>query len=73
MITEIASEQYIAFRTAKCPVDNTLTHLPLDKYGQHFPDDIVKCIFINRKFCIVFQFLLKFVSEGPIDNKPASV
>ena len=36
-------------------------------------DDIVNCIFINKKFCFSIQNSLKFVLRGPIDNRPALV
>ena len=39
----------------------------------NFADDIFKCIFLNEKFSISIQISLKFVSRGPIDNKPALV
>ena len=35
-----------------------------------FVDDILRCIFLNEKFCILVKISLKFVSRGPIDNKP---
>ena len=38
-----------------------------------FADDILKCIFMNEKFCISIQISLKFVPKGPIDNKSALV
>ena len=41
--------------------------------GRHFADDIFRCIFENEKFCILIQISLKFVSTGPIYNKPALV
>ena len=44
---------------------------PLGQNGRHFPDDIIKSIFMNEKFCIVFQISLRFVPKGSIDNKPA--
>ena len=34
-----------------------------------FTDNIFKCIFMNEKFCISIQISLKFIPEGPIDNK----
>ena len=34
---------------------------------------IFKCIFMNEKFCISIQTLLKFVVKGPIDSKSALV
>ena len=41
--------------------------------GRHFPDDILKCSFINEKFCISIRISLKFVHKGPIDSIPALV
>ena len=52
---------------------HTLIHLPLDKNGRHFPDDILKCIFMNEKNGILIQISLKFVPKGPINNIPALV
>ena len=39
--------------------------------GRHFPGDILKCIFMNEKFYILIQILLKFVPKGVIKNIPA--
>ena len=50
-----------------------LTHLPLDKNGCHFADDIVRCIFVNEKFCILIKISPKFVPQGQTDNNPAWV
>ena len=36
-------------------------------------DNIFKCIFVNEKLCIFIKISPKFVSKGPIDNKPALV
>ena len=36
-------------------------------------DNIFKCIFMNEKFCISIRISLKFVPNGPIDNKSALV
>ena len=41
--------------------------------GCHFTDNILKCIFLNEKNCISIWISLKFVSKGPIDDKPALV
>ena len=35
---------------------------PPGQNGDHFADDIFKCIFMNEKFCISIQISLKFVS-----------
>ena len=40
--------------------------------GCHFAD-IFKCIFVNKKFCILIRIPLKFVPNCPIDNKPTLV
>ena len=38
-----------------------------------FSDDIVRCIFVNEKFCILIKSSLKFVPKVPIDNNLALV
>ena len=50
-----------------------LTHLPLGQNGGHYADDILRCIFVNEKFCILIKISLKFVTKGPIDNYLALV
>ena len=41
--------------------------------GDRLSHDIVKCILVNGKFYISIQISVKFVHEGPIDNKPTLV
>ena len=41
--------------------------------GRRLPDDIFKCIFINKNVSISIKISLKFVPKGPIDNIPALV
>ena len=41
--------------------------------GPSLADVIFKCIFLNEKFCSLICILLQFVSNGPMDNKPALV
>ena len=41
--------------------------------GRHFPDDILKCIFLNENVWIPIEISLKFVRKGPVDNIPALV
>ena len=41
--------------------------------GRHFPDDILKCIFLNENVYISIKFSLKFVPRGSINNIPAIV
>ena len=50
-----------------------LTHLPREKNGRHFADDIFRCIFVNEYFRILIRISLKLVSNDPIDNNPALV
>ena len=46
---------------------------PPGQNGPHFPDNILKCIFMNEKFCILIWISLKFVPKRPINNIPAYV
>ena len=39
----------------------------------HFPDDLMKQIFLNENVWISIKILLKFVPKGPINNIPALV
>ena len=41
--------------------------------GTILADDILKCFFMNEKFCILIWISLKFVPKGPIDNIPALI
>ena len=41
--------------------------------GLYFPDDILKCIFMNDNVWISLNFSLKFVPKVSIDNTPALV
>ena len=41
--------------------------------GRHFPDDILKCIFLNENVLISIKISLKFVPKGQIDNIPSLV
>ena len=41
--------------------------------GPHFPDDILKCIFLNENVWIPIKISLKFVLQGPINNISALV
>ena len=41
--------------------------------GYHFPDDILKCIYLNENVLISSEISLKFVPKGPINNIPALV
>ena len=44
---------------------------PPGQNGHHFANNIFWCIYMNEKFCVLTKISLKFVPEGPIDNKPS--
>ena len=50
-----------------------LTHWGREKNGHHFPDDIVKWIFLNENVSILIDISLKVVPKGPNNNIPALV
>ena len=41
--------------------------------GRHFPDNILKCFFLNENVWISIKISLKFVPKGPINNNPALI
>ena len=41
--------------------------------GQHFPDDILKWIFVNENACISFKISLEFIPGGQRNNSPALI
>ena len=51
----------------------TVNTLRLRQNGLHFPDDILKWIFLNENIWILIKISLKFVPGGPINNIPALV
>ena len=54
-------------------LENDVNSSPSGQNGRHFADDILRCLFVNEKFCILIEMALKFVPRGPIDNNPALV
>ena len=50
-----------------------INSLRLRENGQHFADDIFKCIFLNENVWIPIEISLKLVPKGPINNIPALV
>ena len=51
----------------------TINTLRPRQNGRHFPDDILKCIFLNKNVWILIKISLKFVPKVPIYNIPALV
>ena len=57
-------------------IDNQIMHFnssPPGQNGCHFADNVLRCIFVNEKLCILIKIWLKFVPKGPINNNPALV
>ena len=55
-------------------IDHVISTLRPRQNGRHFPDDIVKWIFLNENVWISINVsLLKFVPKGPINNIPTLV
>ena len=54
-------------------LSRTLTQLPPGQNGHIFADDILRCFFVNKKFCISVKISLNFVPRGSIDSDPAMV
>ena len=52
---------------------NMFNSSPPGQNGRHFADDIFRCIFVSKSFCILNKISLKFAAKGPIDNKPVLV
>ena len=50
-----------------------LTQSPPGQNGHCLADDKFRYIFMNEKFCILIEISLKFVPNGPINNKPPLV
>ena len=65
--------RYVSYREL-----SVLWHVPINssppgQNGRYFVDNILRCIFVNEKFCILIKISLKFVPKCPIDNNPALV
>ena len=43
------------------------------QHGHHFPDYMLKCIFLNENVWISIKFSLSIIPDGPINNIPALV
>ena len=50
-----------------------ISKLRLRQNGRHFPDDIFKYFFLNKKIWISIKNSLNFVPKGPVNNIPALV
>ena len=59
--------------STNCITSVTLNTLRPRQNGSHFPDDIFKCIFLNKNELISIKIPLKFAPRGPINNIPALI
>ena len=58
-----------AFQNAVCQmstisafcIKDGLNSFPPGQNGRHFAEDLLRCIFVNEKFCILIKMSLKFV------------
>ena len=67
--TNLASAQLSVFTQTHAAI-NTLRPR---QNGRHFPDDTLKCIFLNENVWVSIKISLKLVPKGPINNIPALV
>ena len=56
-------------RVCRWPRINTLR----PRQNGRFPDDILKCIFLNETVLMSIEISLKFVPKGPINKIPTLV
>ena len=59
---------YISYPKKRCCVSYNFNTLRPRQNGRHFPDDIFKCIFLNKDMRISYKISLKLASKGPIYN-----
>ena len=62
-----------AFRSSADIIALAVNTLRPRQNSQHFPDGILKYIFLNEVVWIFINISLEFVSNGPVDNIPALV
>ena len=70
----MVEQPYTQLITYPCqnPSAGLVNSSPPGQNGHHFADSVFRCIFVNKKFCILIKISLKFVPKSPIDN-PALV
>ena len=64
---------FVPFRRDGYSVNLKFNTLRPRQNGRHFPDDILKCIFLNENVWLSIKISWKFVPQGPINNIPALV
>ena len=64
----------VTIKLKEIPTDNArLNTLRPRQDGRHFPDDILKCIFVNGNVWISLTISLKYVRKVRINNIPSLV
>ena len=69
----VEKDRTINLSTIERMVYWSMNSSPPGQNGRHFADGVLRCIFMNEKFCILINISLKFVPGGPINNKPALI
>ena len=72
-ITIMWPKEVDSFNPPMAMHNDILNTLRSRQNGQHFADDIFKCIFLNENVSISIEISLMFVPKGPINNIPAFV
>ena len=73
-LTSISHKSYTQFCFGLLHWHSTiLTHWTLRQNGCHFPDDTLKCFFLNQNVSILIKISLRIVPKGSINNIPALV
>ena len=67
----MTSINYVAYHNDWLMEPDWFNKLRPRQNGRHFPDDILKLIFLNENVWILIKISLKFVLKSPIDNIPA--
>ena len=67
------SEVTLVTTRCKAPLMSIFNTLKPRQDGHHFPDDILKWIFLNENVWISIEISLKFVPKGQINNIPGLV
>ena len=63
----------VSVRTKMATTLHIVTTYLGEQYGHHFTDGSFECIFLIENYGILINISLRYVSKGPIENKPALV
>ena len=68
LLGKLLGRKGVALEWCTLRLRETMNTLRPRQDGRHFPDDIIKCIFLNENVQISIKIPLKFVPKGPINN-----